>query len=180
MTEDEEKLSWYCIRTQPRCENIAKVNLERLGNVDVFFPRTTQVKATRHGKKKVVQPLFPNYIFVRFDPGEHTRSITYCQGVSYIISKGREFTIVSDSVIEHLLRFTQEGILQIEEVPLQVGDNTQFVTGLFKGNKCTITELLPARERVKVLLEFMGKPTIVEVSPQDLEANKSENPLAQS
>jgi transcriptional antiterminator RfaH len=174
----EEQLSWYCIRTQPRCENIALINLQQLENVDVFFPRTRQIKVTKRGKRKLVQPLFPNYLFIRFDPGQHTRSINYCQGVSYVIKNGENFTPVNPSIITDLISLTDEGIMQIEYTPFKVGDKTKFVTGLFKGNDCTVTGLLPAKERVKVLMEFMGNPTLLEVSTEELDSQEIENPFA--
>jgi transcriptional antiterminator RfaH len=177
--EQEDELSWYCIRTQPRCENVALINLQRLSNIDVFYPRACSMKITKKGKRKMVQPLFPNYIFARFDLKEHTRAVNYAQGVSYVIKKGNIFTKVDPIIISELLMITDDGVLNIQDEPLQVGDSTRFITGLFNGNQCTVTELIPARQRVKVLLEFMGNPITVEVNPDDLEAKKSFNPLAQ-
>jgi transcription antitermination factor NusG len=39
----------------------------------------------------------------------------------------------------------------------------QFIEGPFEGLEVVITQLLPARERIRVLLEFLGRSMEMEV-----------------
>ena len=45
----------------------------------------------------------------------------------------------------------------------KIGDKVKAISGLFKGDEGTVTQLIPARERVKVLFEILGRPSEVEI-----------------
>jgi transcription antitermination factor NusG len=51
------------------------------------------------------------------------------------------------------------------EIPttIQVGEEVQLVEGPFSGIRALVTQVLPAQERVKVLLEILGMEREVEV-----------------
>jgi hypothetical protein len=57
-----------------------------------------------------------------------------------------------------------DGILEIPDQPHKVGDKVKAISGLFKGDEGTVTQLIPARERVKVLFEILGRPSEVEIN----------------
>ena len=50
-----------------------------------------------------------------------------------------------------------------------VGDKIKVISGLFKGDEGIVTKLVPARERVKVLFEILGRPTEVEISEDEVD-----------
>ena len=54
---------------------------------------------------------------------------------------------------------------QLHVVPalLAPGDTVQIAGGLFHGLRAVITHVMPARERVRVLLDFLGRQTAVEL-----------------
>jgi hypothetical protein len=56
-----------------------------------------------------------------------------------------------------------DGILEIPDQPHKIGDKVKAISGLFKGDEGTVTQLIPARERVKVLFEILGRPSEVEI-----------------
>jgi len=43
------------------------------------------------------------------------------------------------------------------------------MSGIFKGGEGVVTQLIPARERVRVLFEILGRPTVVEIDEQQLD-----------
>ena len=47
---------------------------------------------------------------------------------------------------------------------IKVGQSVRIAEGPFQGLEVLVTRLLPARERVKVLLEFLGRPVETEIS----------------
>ena len=53
--------------------------------------------------------------------------------------------------------------------PVQIGDKVKVIAGLFKGDEGTVSKLVPARERVKVLFEILGRPTEVEISEDEVD-----------
>jgi transcriptional antiterminator RfaH len=46
---------------------------------------------------------------------------------------------------------------------LKIGQPVQLIEGPFQGLEVIITQLLPARERIRVLLEFLGRSLEMEV-----------------
>jgi transcriptional antiterminator RfaH len=67
---------------------------------------------------------------------------------------------------------TVDGLLEIPDRPHQIGSEVTIIEGLFKGGNGMVTRLIPARERVKVLLEFLGRPTVIEIDENSLDFPK--------
>ena len=90
---------WYVLRTRPSCENVAATELDR-GGFDVFNPRASILRAKQGSR---IVPLFPGYLFVRFDGDRDFPSILRFTGVSGWVKFGGEVPAVPDEVIdEHL------------------------------------------------------------------------------
>ena len=56
-----------------------------------------------------------------------------------------------------------DGLLEIPDQPHKVGDKVKVISGLFAGGEGTVTQLVPARERIKILFEILGQPREVEI-----------------
>src|SRR5579862_5794517 len=94
--------AWYCARTQPKHEHIAAGNLRvRLG-LEVFNPRLRMERATRRGVVKLVEPLFPCYIFVRCNLAQSADAIRHVNGISSLVHFGQKVPAVRDEVVEEL------------------------------------------------------------------------------
>src|ERR1041384_733838 len=94
--------AWYCARTQPKHEHIAAANLIKKLGLEVFHPRLRLERATRRGPVRVIEPLFPCYIFVRCDLEERLDDIRYVNGISSLVHFGNKTPAVPDHVIEEL------------------------------------------------------------------------------
>ena len=57
----------------------------------------------------------------------------------------------------------EEEILTIDP-EIQVGQSVRIAEGPFQGLEALVTRLLPAKERVRVLLEFLGRSVETEIS----------------
>ena len=66
--------------------------------------------------------------------------------------------------------------MDIVDLPHCIGDEVQIVSGLFRGGAGKIVRLAPARERIKVLFEILGRETEVEISEEDIDFPSS-NPM---
>ena len=157
---------WFCLRAKPRMEKVASATLSSLKNVDVFLPRTIRPKKTA---PSIIKPLFPGYLFARFDPILHLRNITFARGVAYVICRKDVPVRVPNQVMVELKLISPDGVVEIPDHPHKVGDNVKIISGLFKGGKGKVTQLLPARERVKVLFEILGQPTEMEIDENSLD-----------
>ncbi|MCU0795974.1 MAG: hypothetical protein MUF31_08580 [Akkermansiaceae bacterium] len=161
---------WYVVRTPPKREHIVASHLRELEEVEVFCPRLRYRKATRRGKIWWVEAMFPGYVLARFTLSEMQRLISHQQGVRGLVKFGNEVPPVPDGLVETLrremARMPEEENLQetITLVPrLATGDEVEVAHGPLGGFQGTVLDVLPGRERVRVLLEFLGQPQVVEV-----------------
>ncbi len=160
---DVQSPAWYCARTQPKHEHIAAANLViRLG-LEVFNPRLRMERATRRGVKRVIEPLFPCYVFVRCELGERLDDIRYITGISSLVHFGSRIPVVPDEVIDELKQcFPTEDPMAVED-PVAPGAEVTVADGPFLGSRAVVVRTLPARQRVQILLDFLGRTTVAEV-----------------
>jgi Transcription antiterminator len=159
---------WYCVRTQPKHEHIAAATLTRNFGLEVFHPRLRLERATRRGVVRVVEPLFPCYVFVRCCLGELLDEIRYVNGVSSLVHFGDKIPAVPEAVIDELRQcFETEEPMAVED-RLYPGADVTVAEGAFLGFSGIVVRLLPARQRVQILLEFLGRTTIAEVDRTSL------------
>src|SRR6516164_4776712 len=101
ITESQDRgLEWYCARTQPKHEHIAAANLTKRLGLEVFHPRLRLERATTRGVMRVVEPLFPCYIFVKCKLEDGIDDIRYVTGISSLVHFGHRIPIVPEAVIE--------------------------------------------------------------------------------
>ena len=156
-------VAWFCLRTQLKHEHIATANLRQLPEVEVFNPRIRYRRSTRRGPVWFTESLFPNYIFARFDWRNLLRQVHHAAGVASIVHFGTRWPTIPDHVVAELKSSVgQEELRQIDAEP-QVGEEVQISGGAFHGLRGLVTRLLPARARVAILLDFLGRQTAVEV-----------------
>tara|TARA_B100000925_G_scaffold251880_1_gene203699 strand:- start:1135 stop:1677 length:543 start_codon:yes stop_codon:yes gene_type:complete len=170
MKHSDEKgdwsMGWYCVRAKPRMETVAAATLQTLKSVEVFLPRTVRPKKI---KCSPIKPLFPGYFFARFDPIVHLRNVHFARGVSYVVRRKEIPVPVSPQVMLELRLISPDGILEIPDKPHRVGDKVKAIAGLFEGEQGDVTQLIPSRERIKVLFEILGRPTEVEIDENFLD-----------
>ncbi len=156
-------MAWYCARTKPKHEHIAAANLEHHLGLEVFSPRLKIERVTRRGLVRRVEPLFPGYLFVR-TLGQTMNEIRYVSGVSTLVHFGQEIPAVPDLIIEELRQcFPEAEILAVAD-HINPGAEVSLADGAFRGFQAIVLRVLPARERVQVLLDILGRQTLVEVN----------------
>jgi transcriptional antiterminator RfaH len=155
--------AWYSARTKPKHEHIAAANLRKHLGLDVFSPRLRLEKLTRRGLVSVTEPLFPCYIFVRCVLEDQLNDIQHTVGVNRLVNFGGKIPEVADGIITELRDcFETEDIIQIE-TSLLPGDEVTVAGGAFAGMSAYVLKSLPAKKRVQILLEILGRHTTVEV-----------------
>lgn len=161
--------SWYCARTQPKHEHIAAANLGKRLGLEVFHPRLRLERTTSRGLVRTVEPLFPCYVFVRCIIEEHVSDIRYIPGISSLVHFGQKIPAVPDQVIDELRQcFETEEPLPVQEL-LYAGSEVTVAEGAFMGSRGIVVRLLPARQRVQILLDFLGRTTLAEVDRKSLQ-----------
>jgi transcriptional antiterminator RfaH len=153
---------WYVARSLPHKESSAKQRLITQGFC-TFLPMQDQT--LRHARKimTVCRPVFPRYLFVRFDPmTTQWRSINGTIGLERLIMRGDEPEAVRPGVVESLIASVDDrGRLQFRQT-LRCGDQVRLLHGPF-AEQLGVLERLGSNERVQVLLSFLGGPVPVQV-----------------
>jgi transcriptional antiterminator RfaH len=162
-----EQPRWFCIRSKPKRQDVAASHLRSFG-IEVFNPQLRYRKPTRRGPAWCVAPLFPNYLFARFELLTFFRRARYAFGVSEILRFGGRWAEVPEAEITHLQEVWSHTDAIQPPQDLKVGAPVVLSGGLFHGAEATVVALLPARQRVKILLDFLGGVKEAEVDVADV------------
>jgi transcriptional antiterminator RfaH len=165
--------AWYSARTKPKHEHIAAVNLRKNLELEVFSPRLRLEKLTRRGLIRVTEPLFPCYIFVRCVIEERFNEIQHTSGVNRLVNFGGKIPVVPDLIIEELQNCFEADEMITVESHLTPGDEVTVASGAFAGLSAYVLKNLPAKKRVQILLDILGRPTSVEVERDAVMLNKN-------
>ena len=147
--------SWYLIRTKPQSERLAASALSRDG-FELFFPR---VRVPRPRGGQADGPLFPGYIFLRYDVlAQNWPSVRRLPGILGWVRFDGVVPPVPDHIITDLARrvdaINGEGGLWTRYRP---GDKVAVVSGKMEGLAEVVEEATSPEARVRVLLNFMGR-----------------------
>lgn len=155
--------AWFCLRSRPKHEHLAASHLRQLPDVQVFLPRIRFRRQTRRGAVWFTEALFPNYLFAHFAWQPLLRRVHHAPGVAGVVHFGERWPTVADAVMEELQRLF--GTEQLHEIPAEpeVGETVKIAGGALHGWEALVTQIVPARQRVTVLLDFLGRQTSVEL-----------------
>ncbi|MFP1870129.1 transcription/translation regulatory transformer protein RfaH [Lonsdalea quercina] len=146
--------SWYLLYCKRGQLLRAKEHLERQ-TVNCLSPMITVEKVVRGKRTEVSEPLFPNYLFVAFDPEHiHTTTISATRGVSHFVRFGALPATVPQGVIDELA-LNPTLVMTDPETP-QPGDTVTIMEGTFNGLEAIYAE--PDGEaRSMLLLNLLNK-----------------------
>ena len=156
---------WFILQFKSNSHHLAVKNLNRQG-FETFLPlhETTSRRLSRFINTS--KPLFPGYMFVRFDKAEpewHKINNTY--GVSRLITFNSNLNSISNSFIDSLMkRYDLSGkLLPIQK--LKKGDQVTVLKGPFANFIATV-EKYEADQRIWILMDLMGRKTKI-TTPSD-------------
>jgi transcriptional antiterminator RfaH len=163
MTEPSQPL-WFCVHTKPKSEHLAAAAIRMLdGEIEVFCPRIRFQRATPRGKVWFTEALFPSYMFARFDIATWMRAVKHANHVISIVGFGGKPVPLDDQVITDLRSEMRGEELREVKFGVKVGDTVEVAEGPMRGLKGIVESLASGEERVRILLEFLGRTSVVEV-----------------
>ncbi len=157
-------VEWFCLRTQAKHEHIAAAHLRRDAGIEVYLPRIRFRRSTRKGPAWFTEALFPSYLFARFNLATCCRRVHHSPGVREVVHFAGSWPTIPDEVIVELKRALPGREVAVVLTEAQPGDAVEISGGLFHGLRAVVTWVMPARQRVAVLLEFLGRQTSVELA----------------
>lgn len=156
-------MNWYCIHTAPRQENKVAQLLQRELGLEVFAPRI-RFRRMRSGTPHwTTEALFPGYLFAHFAYLDRRRQINALAGVSSIVHFGEQAAPVDDSIMAALRALVRDDETVEVTADPQPGSEVVIVGGPLRGLRVLVTRVLPARQRIAVLLELLGSHREIEL-----------------
>lgn len=136
------KLPWFAVQVRSRKEDWVASQLVGQG-LECFLPKYKAVRRWSDRMKELDQPLFPGYLFCRFD-FQARRPIVVTPGVIQILSVGRAPTPIDETEIAAIQQAISSGLPSQPWPYVAVGERVRVtygnLTGLegllikFKGN----------------------------------------------
>jgi transcription antitermination factor NusG len=166
---DEDRLIWLLVRTKPKQETAV---VQALGGRDVpaYCPRILEPRWHLRAPRGPVA-LFPSYVFAHCVPKERYTAVRYCPGASGIVRFGDALAAVEEDFIASLReREGERGYLVIAEARRapSKGTRVRVVQGPLQGLEGIVTQYLPAKDRVRLLLSMVSGVRHVEVDARHI------------
>jgi transcriptional antiterminator RfaH len=158
------EISWFCVRSQPKHEHIAAGNLRRLLQIEVFNPRIKFKRPSARGPVWVTESMFPSYLFAQFNWKSMLEAVKHTFGVAGVVHFGRYWPVLSNGTIADLQELVGTDEVRLVEPSINVGEQVEIAQGAFAGFQGLVTRVMPAQQRVAVLLDFLGRQSTVELS----------------
>jgi len=176
---------WYVVHTYSGMENRVLQNLEnRVSSLnmedyiyEIIVP-TEEVTEIRNGQRKQVKrTVLPGYVLVRMDlTDESWSTVRHTPSVTGFVGHSNSPVPLSLDEVEKMLApavvaaatASSEGPARrkkkIEVADFAVGDSVMVVDGPFAGVHATITEINVNNQRLKALVEILGRETPVDLT----------------
>ncbi len=191
-TELEAKFGeWYVIHTYSGMENRVKQNVDSraqtLNMEDYIFetvvPTEEVVEIRNNTRKTVTRCVLPGYVLIRMDLTNESWSVVrQTPSVTGFVGNGQDPVPLSIDEVVHMLtpsvvakvnaaQATTQATRKrkVEVVDFTVGDSVMVVDGPFAGVHATITEINANSQRLRALVEILGRETPVDLEFKQVE-----------
>ena len=154
--------NWYVIQTKPKKEEEATSYLSTKG-VEIFSP-LMETFTTRNAKvTKELKPLFPSYIFGKFDLEQNYPLVRWARGVKCLLGFGGYPTSISKEVVEIIRERTDaRGIVRVKG-DYRPNDVVRVKTGPLKDLLGIFERWVSDGDRVRILLNLIGYQPSIEL-----------------
>jgi len=169
--EDEDGRAWYVIHCYSGYETKVRHNLEqRIETMgmkdrifDVVIPTQEEIDV-KDGKRRVVERhVFPGYVLVNMILSEESWYVVRnTPGVTGFVGMGNDPTPLRPEEVAQILKRMEAEAPHIK-VSFKVGERVRIVDGPFNDFRGTVSEIDVDRTKVRVMVNFFGRETPVEL-----------------
>jgi len=135
-----DNLSWYAIRIQSRLGSVASATLRAKG-YEEFLPLYRSQRRWSDRIKELELPLFPGYLFCRFDVSDRLMPILTTPGVIGIVGAGKTPVPIEGEEIGAIRAILCSGLLAQPWPFLRVGSKVYIEGGPLAGVEGMITNM---------------------------------------
>ena len=162
---------WYVIHSYSGYENKVQKNLmhriESMGMQDSIFqivvPTEEEVELKDGHRRTVERRVFPGYILVEMVLDEDSWYVVRnTPGVTGFVGSGNKPTPLRQDDVDKILKRMEAEAPKVK-VSFRVGDRVRIVEGPFEDFMGTVDEIDLDRTRVRVLVNFFGRETPIDL-----------------
>lgn len=169
--DQAQEKKWYVVHTYSGYENKVKANLEKrvqsMGMQDKIFrvvvPMEDEVEYKDGKKKYTKKKVFPGYVLVEMLMSDDSWYVVRnTPGVTGFVGSGSKPIPLHPTEARIILR--RMGLEEARpKVSYEVGQTIKVISGPFGGFVGVVQEVIPERQKLKVLVSMFGRETPVEL-----------------
>lgn len=166
---------WYALQVWSRKENSVSSYLQGLG-FECFLPTYKSQRKWSDRVKELEQPLFPGYLFCRFD-FQNRRPLVMAPGVLHIVGNGKVPLPVATEEIERIQLAVHSDALRQPWPYIEVGERVRVNHGSLRGLEGILINF-KGSHRVVLSVSLLQRSVAVEVDigwVTALESEKSQS-----
>ena len=146
---------WFVIQTNPREEERALHYVSEKG-VETFFPKIQVVRYNGVRVGIAIKPMFPSYLFARFQVTDELPYVRWTRGVKRILGSDDKPTAVEDEVVDFIKSRVDDKSVAMVGRRLKPKDKVRIRSGPFKDLVGIFEREIDDRGRTEILLNLVG------------------------
>lgn len=163
--------AWYVVHCYSGYENKVRHNLEqRIDTMgmkdkifDVVIPTQEEIEVKDGKRRTVERHVFPGYVLVNMVMTEESWYVVRnTPGVTGFVGMGNQPTALRPEEVAQILRRMEAEAPRVK-VSFRVGERVRIVDGPFNDFRGTVAEIDMERSKVRVMVNFFGRETPVEL-----------------
>ena len=104
----------------------------------------------------MTSPLFPGYLFAKFEVRSQLRAVTYAQGVKNIVTFGGGPSMVDESIIQAIRSQATNGVIELSGNRFSPGQVVRIQDGPLCGLEAVFEKKLDGTSRAVLLLKTIS------------------------
>jgi transcription antitermination factor NusG len=162
----EEVACWYALHVRPRFEKAVAKNLRARG-FEEFLPLYRRTSRWSDRTKEIELPLFPGYVFCRFDRNNRLPVLTV-PGVKSVVSFGKNVVPVEERELNSI-RAVLKSNAHFEPWPLETGQRVCVERGPLAGTEGVVMNF-KSTWRLVISVHILRRAVSVEIDRDCLQA----------
>jgi len=160
LAEIDNGMKWYALQVHNRKEGHIAAQLAGQG-IECFLPTYKSLRKWSDRMKEVELPLFPSYLFSRFD-FQNRRSVVMTPGVLQVVGNGRIAIPVPEEEIAAIKTAVSSGIPHQPWPYIEIGEKVRVTYGTLSGLEGLLVNF-KGNHRVVVSVSLLQRSVAMEV-----------------
>lgn len=164
----ELRAPWFALHTRSNFEQRIAAELVAKG-FETYLPAYEELHQWKDRKKKVLVPLFPGYVFTRFEPSpEYRVRVAQTAGVVRILGRSGEVEPVPEAEIEAVRALLNAKVPCFAHPFLREGCRVRVKRGALRGLEGILVRFKNST-RIVVSVTLLSQSVAAEVAASDVE-----------